>query len=205
MVNERKISGNAHFIASKRMISHGTLLFDADLDVLSATLRSTVSPMSSKALKSVRSPVDNIAGYLHTPMTLEGFRDRIVSGLSLAHGGLIDYGLTLDEQEAVREIADSKYRRWDWNVGKTPEFVIEVMLPMPEGEVATRFKVIKGTVAEVTAPGRPLFQRTLQTVLQGCEFSVDTLQKRLCRLGAWGGCPATIRPCQANDGVSRRC
>jgi lipoate-protein ligase A len=186
MVKGRKISGNAHFVASKRMISHGTLLFDADIDVLSSALRSTVIPMTSKALPSVRSPVDNISGHLRTRMTLEEFRDRIVSRLSLAHGGLIDYGLTPDESEAVRDIADSKYLRWGWNVGKTPEFAIEVMLPMTEGEAATRFTVRKGTVAAVTVPHRPRVQRELQRVLQGCRFRVDSLQRRLSRLEGRG-------------------
>lgn len=186
MVKGRKISGNAHFVASKRMISHGTLLFDTDIDVLSSALRSTVIPMTSKALASVRSPVDNISGHLSTRMTLEGFRDRIVNRLSLAHGGLIDYGLTPDELETVRDIANSKYLRWRWNVGKTPEFAIEVMLPMTVGEAATRLTVRKGTVAEVAVPDRPRVQRELQTVLQGCRFRVSSLQRRLSRLEGGG-------------------
>jgi hypothetical protein len=71
-------------------------------------------------------------------------------------------------------------------VGKTPEFAIEVMLPMTVGEAATRLTVRKGTVAEVAVPDRPRVQRELQTVLQGCRFRVSSLQRRLSRLEGGG-------------------
>lgn len=56
-VHGRKVSGNAQSIYKKRILHHGTLLFDVNLDVLSRSLRVTPEKFQSKATKSVRARV----------------------------------------------------------------------------------------------------------------------------------------------------
>ena len=72
----RKISGNAQFTSRGRMFSHGTLLFDSDLDAVTAALNVKPGKIESKGVKSVRSRVANIAEFLSAPLTLEEFRQR---------------------------------------------------------------------------------------------------------------------------------
>lgn len=59
-VGEQKISGNAQFSTRGRMFSHGTLMFDLNLDDVQASLNVNPEKFKSKSTKSVRSRVANI-------------------------------------------------------------------------------------------------------------------------------------------------
>src|SRR5690606_14485981 len=74
-VGERKISGNAQFATKGRMYSHGTLMFNSDLDRVTNALKVKASKIASKGIKSIRSRVANISEFLAEPMTVEQFRE----------------------------------------------------------------------------------------------------------------------------------
>lgn len=59
-VGGKKISGNAQYRCGGRVLHHGTLLFDADLDVLSAVLRPDEEKIRSRAIRSVHARVCNL-------------------------------------------------------------------------------------------------------------------------------------------------
>ena len=69
-VDGRKISGNAQFVSGDRMFSHGTLLLDSDLTVLSQVLTPKPGKVESKGHRSVRSRVANISEFLPAPMAI---------------------------------------------------------------------------------------------------------------------------------------
>ena len=54
-VNEKKISGNAQFTNTRSMFSHGTLLFNSNLENVSNALNVSSGKIESKGIKSVRS------------------------------------------------------------------------------------------------------------------------------------------------------
>ncbi len=60
----RKIFGNAQFATSDRMFSHKTLPLNSDLDDVTASLRPKPGKIESKGMKSLRSRVANISGFL---------------------------------------------------------------------------------------------------------------------------------------------
>ena len=59
-VNGKKISGNAQYHRGGKTLHHGTLLFDADLDVLSSVLRPDEEKIRSRAIRSVHARVCNL-------------------------------------------------------------------------------------------------------------------------------------------------
>lgn len=77
----RKISGNAQFATPDRMFSHGTLLFDANLDDVTAALRPKPGKVESKGIKSIRSRVANIREFASEPVTVEELRERILEAI----------------------------------------------------------------------------------------------------------------------------
>src|SRR5690625_6048455 len=77
----RKISGNAQFSTVRRMFSHGTLLFDSDLEEVVNALTVKMSKIASKGHKSVRSRVANIVEILEKPMSITEFRQKLLVGL----------------------------------------------------------------------------------------------------------------------------
>ena len=74
MAEGKKISGNAMFATRGRMFSHGTLLFNSEMDHIVSALKVKKEKIESKGIKSVRSRVGNIADFLKEPMTIEEFR-----------------------------------------------------------------------------------------------------------------------------------
>ena len=64
LVDGRKISGNAQFSTQGRMFSHGTLMFDTEIDTVVSALKVRKDKIESKGIKSIRSRVANITEYL---------------------------------------------------------------------------------------------------------------------------------------------
>ena len=62
--NGRKFSGNAQYAADGRILHHGTILFNADLSVLSEVLRVDKEKLAYRAVKSTASRVVNLSEFL---------------------------------------------------------------------------------------------------------------------------------------------
>lgn len=59
-VNGFKISGNAEHVFRERVLHHGTVLFDTDIEMLNKSLRKNTSGYSTRAVKSNPSQVMNM-------------------------------------------------------------------------------------------------------------------------------------------------
>ncbi len=148
LVDEKKISGTAQFSTGKRMVSHGTLLFDTDLGEVVNALNVKMGKIESKGHKSVRSRVANITEFLKTAMTIDDFRQLLLKGLYEESEPFEHYGLTPDEWKAVHQLKEEKYDTWDWNYGRSPKFNIQRTKRFAVGEIDLRIFVEKGHIKE---------------------------------------------------------
>ncbi len=146
LVNGKKISGNSQHTNMRRMLSHGTLLFDSDLEVLQRALDSNLVVMKSRAVSSIKSKVTNISEHLRHPIGMDAFRAEMVGGISDAFGELIEYQLTAEDRKAVLRLAEEKYRSWDWTFGRSPEFAVRHQFRFDAGNVDTRMIVKHGII-----------------------------------------------------------
>lgn len=121
-VEGKKISGSAQKVAGGRVLHHGTLLLNADLDALRRIANGAREKYVSKGVASSPWPVTNLRGYL-PGMTMEDFRAAILTGLT-AGKELTARPLTEAEEAAARSLAERKYRSWDWIYGKNPEYTL---------------------------------------------------------------------------------
>src|SRR5699024_4906643 len=64
VIEGKKISGNAQFSTKGRMFSHGTLMFDSEIENVVSALNVKKEKLESKGIKSIRSRVANISEYL---------------------------------------------------------------------------------------------------------------------------------------------
>ncbi|MCU0455615.1 MAG: lipoate--protein ligase [Bacteroidales bacterium] len=115
-----KISGNAEHVFRQRVLHHGTLLFDADLNVLRKSLRKDTSCYHTRGVRSNPSAVVNLKTLI-PGMETEGFilsmMDYFIS-MEGNHGSV----LTAAETAAISDLADSRYRKWEWNFAYGPEY-----------------------------------------------------------------------------------
>ncbi|MWC29470.1 lipoate--protein ligase [Paenibacillus sp. MMS18-CY102] len=147
-IGERKVSGNAMFATRGRLFSHGTLLFQSEMDHVASALKVKPIKVASKATKSVRSRVANITEFLHEPMTIEQFRSELLNhifGTDVA--SVPQYELTEADWKAVHELADNQYRNWDWNYGRSPKCNIQNAYKFQAGILDVRLDVEDGLIA----------------------------------------------------------
>ncbi|MCG5254640.1 lipoate--protein ligase, partial [Brevibacillus agri] len=119
-VGERKISGNAQYSTKGRMFSHGTLLFDSEMENVVSALKVNAAKIQSKGIKSIRSRVANISEFLPQPMTIEEFRLAILHSI-FGEGQVEEYKLTDEDWAKIHELSKARYQSWDWNYGKSPK------------------------------------------------------------------------------------
>ncbi|WP_458626812.1 lipoate--protein ligase [Winogradskyella sp. PC D3.3] len=182
LVNEKKISGTAQFSTGKRMISHGTLLFDTDMGEVVKALQVKMSKIQSKGHKSVRSRVANISEFLKTPMSMAKFKKELLTGLYEASEPFETYKLTEVEWKAVKQLKAEKYDLWDWNFGRSPKFNIQRNKRFPIGEIDLRIFVEKGHISDLKIFG-DFFGRSpisdLENLLIGVPYDKHEISKIL--------------------------
>jgi lipoate---protein ligase len=145
LIEDRKISGNAQYYKDGRILSHGTLLFNANLAKLSQALNVKELKIQSKGIKSVQSRVANIIDYMDTPITIYEFRKMILDFLN-DNLGIEEYNLSNLELDHIERLAKSKFELWDWNWGRSPNFAIQKMDKFSCGIIDVRLDVAKGII-----------------------------------------------------------
>ena len=182
LVNGKKISGTAQFSTGKRMISHGTLLFDTDLGEVVNALQVKMSKIVSKGHKSVRSRVANISEFINRPLKIEEFRALLLNGLYEEREPFETYHLTPDEWKAVYSLKEEKYDTWDWNYGRSPKFNIQRTKRFPVGEIDVRMFVEKGYLTEFKIFGDFFGKEPLENIeklLTGVKYDRETISNKL--------------------------
>ena len=149
LVEGRKISGNSQHTNMRRMLSHGTLLFEADLDVLHKVLAPKQDIIHSRAVASRRSDVTNISNHLRRPLNMEAFLASLSAEISDAFGQLQAYRVTTGDWDAVYRLAEEKYRSWDWTFGRTPEFSAIHRFKFDAADVDAHILVRRGIIEDI--------------------------------------------------------
>jgi len=148
LVEGRKISGNAQFFTQGRMFSHGTLMFNSEIEHVVEALNVSEEKIKSKGIKSIRSRVANIAEYLEEEMTMNQFKEHIL--LSIFDVERVEdvptYELTEEDWEKVHEISRNRYQKWEWNYGKSPAYNVQASHKFPTGLLDVRLDVKKGII-----------------------------------------------------------
>lgn len=149
VVDGRKISGNAQFTNMKAMFSHGTVLFDSHLEDVVQALNVKMDKIESKGIKSIRSRVANITEFLKEPMSIIQLREKIIHKIFSGLPKIPIYRLSEEHWEEVKKLANEKYRSWDWNFGRSPEFNVQKTNRFAFGLVDARLHVKNGIIMEI--------------------------------------------------------
>lgn len=183
-VGERKISGNAQFATKGRMFSHGTLLFNSEMEHIASALKVKPLKVQSKSTKSVRARVANISEFLTEPMTIEQFRARILQHLMQQSGTdtVQEYKLTDGDWEAIHQLAAERYRSWDWNYGRSPTFNLRSASKFPIGIIEALLDVEQGRIAGIKLYGDFFGIKDvseLEQLLQGIRYEEEAVTAAL--------------------------
>ena len=150
LVDGRKCSGYAKRLSRDRMMIHGTLMWDVDLDVLTEALKVPGSKVSAKGIASVRSRVANLKDYLPQYPTLKAFQAALQDLLA---DGDSEYPLTPEQRAAVDRGALGKFSTWEWNFGHSPETSHQGRKKFACGTVEVLYSLKNGVLTEVAFQG----------------------------------------------------
>ncbi|RDZ13931.1 lipoate--protein ligase [Priestia megaterium] len=153
MAGGRKISGNAQFSTKGRMFSHGTLLFDSEIENVVSALKVKKDKIESKGIKSIRNRVANISEFLEQKVTVEEFRKMLLRYIFDGEENITEYKLTEKDWETIHQISKERYQSWDWNYGKSPKFNLQHSHRFPVGQIDVRLEVNKGKIDACTIYG----------------------------------------------------
>ena len=179
-VGDEKISGNAQYASRGRVLSHGTLLFDTDLEQLNRAVRPRPLPIESKAVQSVRANVTNIGDLLPQPMTLAQFQQIILH--HLFSETIATYELTGDDWAKIEQIRAERYESWDWNIGRSPKFTVRRSSRLPAGQVAIEIEVVNGRIRHSKIETDFMSQSTITALileLADCRYERESLRQAL--------------------------
>ena len=157
-IKGKKFSGNAMKTEKGRMFSHGTLMYDVDLDVIGKALNVPADKIASKGIKSVHSRVTNLKPYFkpeYQNLTIEEFRDTLAKTI-LGVDDLSDAKeYVLDEQtkKAVEQLNQSIFSNWDWIYGQSPKAAIQHRQHFAQGTVDFRITLENGRIKDLKTYG----------------------------------------------------
>ena len=180
----RKISGNAQFARPDRMFSHGTLLFDSNLDDVTAALIPKPGKVESKGVKSIRSRVANISEFLTDPITVTELRERIIERIfgTRDRSSVPTLELTDSDWDAIHALVARKYGSWDWNYGENPPCNVQRTHRFAAGEIDVRVNVESGRVAGVRIFGDFMGREDvaeIETLMMGLPYDYASISSAL--------------------------
>lgn len=151
VVNGKKISGNAEHVFKNRVLHHGTLLYDANLDMLRKSILRTHGTYIDKSVQSNRSSVMNISAALPS-FSNELFCDQLFTFLKNQSAG-IEYMLNDQESKAIQTLADNKYRTWEWVYGWSPDYTFKNQWFSGKYSLEIEFDVHRGLITSARCSG----------------------------------------------------
>lgn len=180
-VNGVKISGNAEHIFRERVLHHGTLLFDADIDMLKRSIRKDTSCYSTRAVKSNPSPVMNLKQLLPGIKDMDDFRQKMHCYF-INRPGNNGIELTGAEISEAESLAASKFRTWEWSYAYGPEYQFNNRFNINGKPHSCRLFVKNGIIAECVVEGSAEMHKTGQR-LTGCRHMPENLLDIFNRAG----------------------
>lgn len=180
LVSSQKVSGTAQQLLKGRILHHGTLLFDADVDMISGALNPDPTKFQSKSVKSVRSRVGNIRQALSRDMNMQEFWAYLKEFLTQNLASPLT--LSQDDLSAIESLKQEKYDTWDWNYGKSPKCEIRCKRRWAGGLIDLQLSVTGGKIAQLRIFGdflalQPVAE--LEQKLIGCPYRADALEQLL--------------------------
>ena len=206
-VGGRKVSGYAKRVWRDRLMVHGTLMYNVDIETLTLALDVPGSKLHGKGVASVHSRVANLREYLPGVKSVEDLQERLTDILAAMPGETATDGegsrrsipapgrhpvtgashvhpitLTPEQTGAVEDLARTRFRRWEWNWGRSPAGEITRQAHLPCGTLACGVSLREGLVHDISFSGDfigTLPPDAVVTVLQGCRYNHDDILGRL--------------------------
>ena len=118
-IDGKKFSGNSQYMKHGRVMHHGTIMYDSDLEVVTQALNVPKDKIESKGLKSVRSRVTNVKPYVQGDISTREFWERLREFMFQEYQ-LQPYTLTAEDLAQVERLKEQVYDQWSLELRRLP-------------------------------------------------------------------------------------
>lgn len=148
-INGLKFSGNASHVYRNKVLHHGTLLFNSDLNILNESIKIQKVNIQDKAVNSNRSKVGNISDFLKQNIQLNDFKDLLIKHIKNIFPNSIEIDFSEDEILKIEKLAEEKYKQWEWNFGYSPKYTLNSIIEIDNTEVHFTTDIHKGFIKSI--------------------------------------------------------
>ena len=146
LVDGKKFSGNAKLARDGKMIQHGTILLNSEMEVLGEALKVNPLKFIDKATKSNRGRVTNLIDYLPKETTTETLKELLTAEIIKNNPEAKRYQLSLEDLAGIEQLMEEKYETWDWNFGFSPQYNFKKAIKIPAGFIEVHLDVVHGII-----------------------------------------------------------
>ncbi len=174
-VKQKKFSGNSAHVYKNRVLHHGTLLFNTNIENLEQSIQPSDFSINDKAVKSVRAQVANLTDYLPKNITITDFQADLI--IFVKEYFKIDslYTLTKIDIQEINNLIETKYTLWEWNYGYSPTFSFQNKVE----DYEISMEVVKGKINNIIIVGIPELDEDFISTIRGTEYNRDSISEFL--------------------------
>lgn len=195
-IDGKKFSGNAQYRYKNRVMHHGTILFDVNIEDMVQALNVSPDKIISKGVKSVRSRVTNVSEHLNTPLSIEEFREILTRTILEEEEFNTQYELTEEDLKAIKELRDQKFKTWEWVYGTSPAFNVQKKLRFDWGSIDIRLNVEKGIIRGCKIYGDFFAARDMEefeNLLVGARYAEEDISGKIMQIDVAEYLPAASK------------
>ena len=178
LVGGRKVSGYAKRVYKDRLMVHGTLMYDVDLDRLTAALTPSAEKLTSKGIASVRSRVTNLRQHLPQVFDINDFRHQLERHLSRNYEDK-EYPLSDEQLATIAYMRNHKFATYEWVYGRSPHTALARTARFACGSIEAHLDITEGLIARCHICGDfmgNLPTSDIESLLQGVRYERDALR-----------------------------
>jgi lipoate-protein ligase A len=185
-----KISGNAEHVYRNRVLHHGTLLFNTDIDEMKGSIRNFTGKYETRAVSSNPSSVINLTNVLKDVLknvfknvlkdvdNIYWFKAEMMNWFLNNYPGAEPYELSREDKKNIEALAGTKYKSWEWNYGYGPEYHFTNRFECNGKECHCSMFVKDGIIMECEITGSMEIESSCKKLI-GCRHMVDDVQIKL--------------------------
>jgi lipoate-protein ligase A len=174
-VNGKKFSGNSAHVYKNRILNHGTLLFNTNLNNLETTITPRDFSVNDKAVKSIRANVANLSDQLPQAMSIEVFKEKLETYF-LEYFNIESSIQPSDKDTSkINHLVKTKYELWEWNYAYSPSFNFT---NVHQG-LAITMKIKKGIIINIVIDGIIDFKDRVCKSLINCNYKEEEIKDKL--------------------------
>lgn len=152
-IDGKKFSGTAQYSIKDKLLHHGTIMYDCEMSKLSKALKPKPLKFKDKSVKSVSKRVTNIAPHMKVDMSVEEFRQYLKDFIIKYNNIEKIYTFNEKDLEEIEKIAETRFRTWEWNYGKSPIYQFENSVKYKSGIVEYHLNVENGIIEDIGIHG----------------------------------------------------